>query len=355
MNGREGLSERAMPGDQMVVAARPADIEVPRARPPWLTRMFVRVLDVAIWPTLMLLRGLVAVLPRGAGLAMARGVAAVVARMTTLPSFRRNLRVIAGRGQEPGEAELDVGVSTALGHQLQTIVDIVKVLDQRAVPLERVVEAQGEEHLRAALAQGRGAILLSSHLGNWELAAAWIGSRGIPFNVMYYEQLSQVLDRYLKRIRESYGCKMHHQRRGLKSAIQALRRNEVAAFVADQDGTRNGIFAEFFGVLVSVPVGPVRLALKYRCPIVHTWNHRLPDGSYRQVFAPPYVPAGEGDEAESALVRRMLLDFETVIRSDPAQWLLSYDRFKLRHLPRLEELGLSERAYADQRWLQQRG
>src|SRR5690606_28337645 len=105
----------------------------------------------------------------------------------------------------------------------------------------------------------RGVILLSSHFGNWELAAAWIGSRGIPFNVMYYEQLSQVLDRYFKRMRESYGCKMHHQRRGLKSAINALRRNEVAAFVADQDGSKNGIFAEFFGVLVSVPVGPVRL------------------------------------------------------------------------------------------------
>lgn len=334
--------------------AAPADIEVPRARPPWLTRLFVRVLDVAIWPTLTLLRITVALLPRSAGLAAARGLAAVVSRMLAFGAVRRNLRVVAGRGNEPGEAELAHGVRISLAHQLQTIVDIIKVLDQRAVPLDAVVRADGEQNLRAALARGRGVILLSSHVGNWELAAAWIGSRGIPFNVMYYEQLSGVLDGYLKRIRESYGCKMHHQRRGLKSAIQALKRNEVAAFVADQDGTRNGVFAEFFGVLVSVPVGPVRLALKYGCPIVHTWNHRLPDGSYRQVFAPPYTPEGVGDAAESALVRRMLADFETVVKADPLQWLLSYDRFKLRHVPRLEELGLAERAYADQRWIQKR-
>ena len=71
-------------------------------------------------------------------------------------------------------------------------------------------------------------------------------------------------------------------------------------------------------------------------------------------FAPPYTAEGEGDEAETALVRRMLGDFETVVKLDPNQWLLSYDRFKLRHVPRLEELGLVERAYADQRWIQKK-
>ena len=345
MNG-EGVTENL---------AAPPDIEVPRARAAWLTRIYVRVLDVAIWPTLLALRAVVAVFPRETGLAIARGLATVAAKLLEFPQVRRNLRVIAGRGAEPGEGALAEGVRAALSHQLQTIVDIVKVLDQRAVPLDSIVQATGEEHLRAALAHGRGVILLSSHFGNWELAAAWIGSRGIPFNVMYYEQLSQVLDRYFKRIRTHYGCKMHHQRRGLKSAIQALKRNEVAAFVADQDGSKNGIFTEFFGVLVSVPVGPVRLAMKYGCPIVQTWNHRLPDGTYRQSFAPPYMADGEGEEAETRLVRRMLSDFETLVKSDPTQWLLGYDRFKLRHVPRLEELGLIERAYADQRWIQRRG
>ena len=330
----------------------PADIEIPRARAPWLTRLLMRVLDVFVWPALMVMRGVIAVVPRRTALEVARGLGALLSWFEW-PVVRRNLRVIAGRGSEPGRAELAAGVRATLTHQLLTIVDIVKVLDQRAEPLEAIAEAEGEEHLRAALALGRGVVLLSSHTGNWEFAAAWIGSRGMPFNVMYYEQLSAVLNGYLKRVRESYGCRMHHQRRGLKSAIQALRANEIVAFVADQDGTRNGMFAELFGVLVSAPVGPVKLALKYGCPIVHTWNHRLADGRYRQVFRPYYL-GGSGEEAEQALVRRMLGEFEEVIRSDPPQWLLSYDRFKLRHVPRLEELGLAERAFAEQRWIQRR-
>ena len=332
----------------------PADIEIPRARPQWVTRLVGRFLDIAIWPTLMLLRLTVGVLPRRFGLGAAAGLGRFLAQVASWQAVRRNLRVIAGRGSEPGPAALTADVGAALTHELQTIVDIVKVLDQRTVPLEDIVDAEGEENLAKALELGKGAILLSSHTGNWELSAAWIGSRGHPLNVMYYEQLSQVLDGYLKRIRESFGCKMHHQRRGLKSAIHALRSNEIVAFVADQDGTKNGVFAEFFGVLVSVPVGPVRLALKYGCPIVHTWNHRLPDGRYKQVFQPPYVATGEGEEAEIELVRRMLGGFEQLIKSDPPQWLLSYDRFKLRHVPRLEELGLAPRAFSDQRWIQNR-
>jgi KDO2-lipid IV(A) lauroyltransferase len=329
------------------------DIEIPKATAPWLIRGLVRVADLIIWPLLQLLRAVVWTFPRRATLEGARRMGIVLGGLSSWPTFRRNLKVIAGRGVPLDPAATRGTIAAGIVHQLQHVVDIVKVLDQRAEPLAELVEAEGERHLTEALAMGRGAILVSSHLGNWELAAAWIAMRGHPLNVVYHDQLSAVLDGYLRRLRESFGCRLHHQRRGLKAAIHSLRRNEVVAFVADQDGTRGGVFAEFFGVLVSVPRGAVRLALKYRCPIVHTWNRRLADGRYRQVFAPAYMPDGaDGDAAEQQLVRRILRDFEGLIREDPAQWLLSYDRFKLRHVPRLEELGLAERAFEDQRWVQ---
>jgi KDO2-lipid IV(A) lauroyltransferase len=340
-------------------------VRVPRARAPWLTRLLFRFLDLLILPALHVVRAVLACVKRERALETARRLARVIAWSTDLATFRRNFRAIRGRDAEPlapgVEAEL---VERAAAHQLQHIVDIVKVVDLRAAPLDALVEPVGQEHMDAALARGRGVILVSSHLGSWELAAAWIGSRGWPLNVLYYEQLSRVLDRYLNGLREAHGCRMLHQRRGLKEALRALDRGEILGVVADQDGTRSGLFVEFFGVLVSVPRGPVRLALSRGCPIVETWNQRLPDGRYRQVFGPPILPPGAGDgdggagrrgeAAERELARRVLAGFESVIRSDPTQWLLSYDRFKLRHLPRLEELGLAERAFADQIWLQGR-
>jgi KDO2-lipid IV(A) lauroyltransferase len=258
--------------------------------------------------------------------------------------------VVCRDGDSP---EADRLIARACGHQLQHMVDIIQVLDHCRYPLHALVTGRGDEHLAKALMAGRGVILVSSHMGNWELGAAWIATRGFPLHVLYFEQLSLVLDGYLHRVRCRHGVRMVHQRRGLREAIGALKKNEILGIVADQDGTKNGIFADFFGVLVSIPRGAVRLAIQRQCPLVHTWNLRRPDGSYEQCFSEPYWPPERGgEEAEQLLARRLLADYEVVIRSNPEQWLLSYDRFKLRHVPRLEELALKERAIAEQRWIQ---
>jgi KDO2-lipid IV(A) lauroyltransferase len=327
----------------------PAEVVIPRAQAPWLSRAIFRAADVLLFPLLHFARMVLGRLERRAALAAAARLGAVLTHFGDVATFRRNLRVVRRDGDSPEAGRL---IAAAMGHQIQHMVDIIQVLDHGRVPLLALVEGKGDEHLAQAREAGRGVILVSSHMGNWELGAAWIAARGFPLHVLYFEQLSLVLDGYLHRVRCRHGLHMVHQRRGLREAIGALKKNEILGVVADQDGTRNGVFAEFFGVLVSIPRGAMRLAIQRQCPLVHTWNLRRPDGSYEQCFSPAYWPPQDGPEAEQLLARRILSDYETVIRENPEQWLLSYDRFKLRHVPRLEELSLKDRAIAEQRWIQ---
>ncbi|MBI4859262.1 MAG: lysophospholipid acyltransferase family protein [Candidatus Riflebacteria bacterium] len=349
-----GRASLPSPPDREPDADRPRDVEIPRARPPWITRLIGRLSDVIVVPALIGLRAVLAMVRREPAMRWAERLGALLARVLPLTTFRRNLRAIAGRDSPAAPADqVRCVVVRSTVHQLQHVVDIVKVLDQRAVPLPELVICAGEEHLDRALSQGRGVVLLAAHLGNWEITAAWIGSRGHKLSVLYFEQLSPALDRYLNRVRQSFGVGMLHQRRGLKSAVRALGRNELVGFVTDQDGTASGVFTDFFGLLVSAPRGAARVAMRYRCPLVHVWNLRLPDGRYRLTFEEPIDPPDRsGEEEERSLTGRILRGFEETIRSDPSQWLLSYDRFKLRHVDRLKELGLIDRALREQLWLQ---
>jgi len=328
------------------------DVRIPTARPRWVSWIFFRVCDLFVAPALCALRILLRGLSRESGFRLARTFGLFIAKRFSLSVFRRNLRALEAQGfHVPEKTEQVVAESTI--HQLRNVVDIVKVLDQRAIPLGDLVVAVGEEHLKTALESGRGVVLISSHTGNWELSAAWLAWRGYPFNVVYYEQPSRVLDRYFQRVRRGFGVKILPQRRGLKAAFRALRGNEVLAIMADQDGTASGIFTDFFGFFVSMPRGAVRLALRQQCPLVHTYNHRLPDGRYRQVFFPPrWPPPQHTVDGERILAEQILSEIEEIVRLDPAQWLISYDRFKLRHLSRLKELDLVDRVLAEQRWIE---
>lgn len=294
----------------------------------------------------LLLHGLARVagaLPRPLLLTLARGGAPVLAPFVPATVIRKNLRIL--RSIDPdcwqGRCEDEMVIET-VRHQLYTLADFLHLVARRPERILEHVRLEGWERLEAVLAKGRGAILVSSHLGNWELAGALVAARGVRIHAFYHEQLSPAFDAFLAWARRRSGLGVLHQRRGLRECLRALREGGAIGFVADQDGSRDGVFLDFLGRLVSFPRGPYEFARHAGCEILAVECRRLPDGDYGLCFGDPFVV--DSIDAVEPAARRLASAFETAILAEPAQWQLFYDRFWLRHIPRLEALGLLERA-----------
>lgn len=197
----------------------------------------------------------------------------------------------------------------------------VLALVGRAVP--------GEEALATAVRQKRGAILLTPHLGAWEIAGLYYSSRH-PLTILYRPSRLG-LDELSCQGRGRLGGKVvATDASGVRALLTALRDGEVLGILPDQDpGQEGGMFAPFFGIAANTMTLVSRLALKTGVPVFLTWAERLPRGQgfVLHLRALPEVTAAASLEKSTAALNRGV---EAAIRSLPAQYLWAYKRFKTR-------------------------
>lgn len=196
--------------------------------------------------------------------------------------------------------------------------------------LTLVRRAAPEESLLAdAVRAKRGAILLTPHLGCWEMAGLYYSSR-YPLTILY--RPSRVgLDELSREGRGRLGGKVvATDPGGVRALLTALRQGEVLGILPDQDpGEDGGVFAPFFGIAASTMTLVSRLASKSGAPVFLTWAERLPRGRgfVLHLRALPEVTAAGSLEASVAALNRGV---EAAVRALPAQYLWAYKRFKTR-------------------------
>jgi KDO2-lipid IV(A) lauroyltransferase len=109
-------------------------------------------------------------------------------------------------------------------------------------------EVQGWEVLEAARAEGRGVVFVTGHLGNWELAGAYVAARGVPLDVVARQQENPLFDRFLTRTRERLGMRVVWDGDAVRRAPRALREGRGVAFLVDQGAAGlASTWAPFFG------------------------------------------------------------------------------------------------------------
>ncbi|MBK7542656.1 MAG: lysophospholipid acyltransferase family protein [Candidatus Competibacteraceae bacterium] len=199
---------------------------------------------------------------------------------------------------------------------------------ERALGLVRGSVA-GEEALADAVREKRGAILLTPHLGSWEMVGLYYSSRH-PLTILYRPSRLG-LDELSRQGRGRLGGKLvATDTSGVRALLASLRVGEVLGILPDQDpGEEGGVFAPFFGIPANTMTLVSRLALKSQVPIFLTWAERLPRGRgfilHLRVL-PEVTAAGSLAESVAALNRGV----EAAVRSLPTQYLWSYKRFKTR-------------------------
>lgn len=202
----------------------------------------------------------------------------------------------------------------------------------RPIPeaLARIVEVRGEEHLERAVQRGRGMIFAGPHLGAWELAGLWLGSR-FPITTLYRAPRVREMESIYLNARKRGGAKLFPtDASGVRAIFQALGRGEAVAILPDQDpGLGAGVFVPFFGVAANTSTLLPRFASRNEASVLITFAERLPHGGgYRMHIHPgsPEIAGGDLERGARALTR----DIETCVRMAPEQYLWSYKRFKFQ-------------------------
>ncbi len=210
----------------------------------------------------------------------------------------------------------------------------VRLIRLSALDRARVLattEVEGLDAFLAALARGRGLVLVTGHFGNWEIGGAALAARGVPLDVVAQRQSNPLFDRAIVAARERLGMRVIERGRAPKEGLRALRAGRVVAFVADQDARRAGVFVPFFGRPASTHRGPALLALRTGAPLFLGTAPRAAAGEYRIRLEPVEV---DGDGEPDDVVRRLTAAFtarlEAAIRAAPEQYFWHHRRWKTR-------------------------
>ncbi|HJV64686.1 MAG TPA: lysophospholipid acyltransferase family protein [Geomonas sp.] len=190
-----------------------------------------------------------------------------------------------------------------------------------------------EKPLDDALSAGRGAILISIHLGNWELGGLGLADKGYRMNVLTFREPDEKVNAQREVIRRERGINFIYVDREATSslaiveAVSALNRNEVLAILGDRDGSSHTGTFEFFGRPTPIPLGAAYLAAATGAPVIPVFVP-MEGERYAAIMEEPVfftAARGERERVIGEKTRELLQIFERYIRTYPDQWYNFFD------------------------------
>jgi KDO2-lipid IV(A) lauroyltransferase len=202
-------------------------------------------------------------------------------------------------------------------------------------------DVHGWNIVEERLARGKGLIVVTGHLGNWELGGAYVAARGVPIDAVARHMANPLFDRYLTRTRERIGMSIIHDEEAVKRVPRSLRGGRAVAFLVDQGAVGlASTWVPFFGRLAKTPRGPAVFALRLGAPIVFGAAVRRPSGRYVLTFeAIDPVETGDREADVDRIVADYTLTLERHVRRAPEQYFWHHRRWKHQRPGTPPELG----------------
>jgi KDO2-lipid IV(A) lauroyltransferase len=194
-------------------------------------------------------------------------------------------------------------------------------------------EVEGLEPLLDAVAEGRGGIVVTGHLGSWEMGGAAIAVRGAPVDAVALVQGNPLFDRDLVVTRQRLGMEVIRRGDASKAVLKSLRRSRVPALVADQNARHAPLFVDFFGAPAATFRGPALFALRTGAPLfvgICTRASRHPQ-RYRVVLREVAIERSGDLEADVLRLTQAHVDvLEEWVTRFPEQYFWQHKRWKTR-------------------------
>jgi KDO2-lipid IV(A) lauroyltransferase len=199
---------------------------------------------------------------------------------------------------------------------------------------QQLFRYEGLEHYLAARARGNGVLVLTGHLGAWELSSFYHSLMGYPMSMVIRRLDNPLVDAFVNRIRCLHGNRVLHKDDFARGLLQAMHSGDTVGILMDTNMTPpQGVFVPFFGTLACTASGLARVAAHSKAAVLpgfmlwEPYEHR-----YVLHFGPELTLTRTGDAAADALANTALFTatIESWIRRYPEQWLWVHRRWKTR-------------------------
>lgn len=185
------------------------------------------------------------------------------------------------------------------------------------------LDREARRTLDEALAEGKGVVMISGHIGNWELLGQAIAAAGYPIATIAKPSYDPRVTRWLEQWRSARGLQIvwRDETNAGRSILRVLRQNSLMGFLIDQNTKTAGEYVPFFGRPAFTPTTPAAIALRTRAPIVFCWHHRR-HGLHKLNFERlSHASSGDAKRDVTALTALLNERLEKAIRTAPEQWV----------------------------------
>jgi Kdo2-lipid IVA lauroyltransferase/acyltransferase len=206
----------------------------------------------------------------------------------------------------------------------QGVLETCAVMHLSREAIVSTIAIEGEEHLKQALAKGKGVLALSAHLGAFTMIGPRVAAAGYPFSIVVKQPKDEHFARCLDDYRTRLGVRTisaKPRKDAVRGILKSLRENRVVVVIADEFKSGD-VTVDFMGQKSPAPRGPATLALRtgaVTLPMFSTWR---PDGSLCLLIEPEISPIRLEDIEESVAATTALFtrQLESAIRRYPEQW-----------------------------------
>jgi len=190
--------------------------------------------------------------------------------------------------------------------------------------INKNVKLTNLHYIKDSLLEGKGVILVSAHLGNWELGGVVISTLGYPLVTVALKHKSGKVNEFFFKQREQKGVRVLPLGNAAKGCLKVLKNNELLALVGDRNFMGKGIVLDFFGKPTVLPLGPAFLSLQTQARIIPGFLLRKPDDTFELVFVKPleYNLCGDKEKDLKEIANKYKTVIEDYIRRFPEQWFM---------------------------------
>ena len=188
------------------------------------------------------------------------------------------------------------------------------------------IEVVGEKHLKNAINQKKGTVLVSAHFGSWEIFGDWFGKNSYPLVGIAQKQKNKGANLFFEEKRQLSGIKQVYRKSSMDSLYDVLNANEILGLVSDQDAKRKGVFVDFFDKPASTHKGAALFHLNTDASLIYGICVQENMGKYRVEFI-PINPTKKSVEDITQLYTTII---EQSIKKYPEQYFWFHNRWKTK-------------------------